>query len=167
MNRPSPAPRAFTLIELLIVVAVIAILASIALPSMLSRVVRAQVVQGRALVGFVQAAVQASYAASGVMPADNAAAAVPPADHVVNNLVSNVAVHAGAIVLTYGNQANRAIAGRKLTLRPAVVDGYPQVPIAWVCGAAAVPGNMSVHAPDETDLPAPYLPLDCRAPAHS
>ena len=167
MRRPLPSSRAFTLIELMIVVAVIAVLASLALPSIQGRVIRAQIAQGRALTTFVQQAVQAQYLATGTMPADNAAAAVPPADHVVNNVVSGVAVHAGAIVVTFGNQANRAIAGHKLALRAAVVDGYPQVPITWVCGAASVPGNMAAHAADETDLPAAWLPLDCRAPPHA
>ena len=163
MRTRSPVPRAFTMIELMVVVAVVAILASLALPSIQARAIRAQVAQGRALTAFVQQAVQVQYAASGVMPADNAAAAVPPADRIVNNVVSNVEVRSGAIVVTFGNQANHAISGHKLALRPAVVDGYPQVPITWVCGGAPVPGNMAMHATDETDVPPAWLPLDCRA----
>jgi type IV pilus assembly protein PilA len=165
MTNASPAARAFTLIELMVVLAIVAILAAIALPSVQGRVIRAQVAQGRALAGFVQQAVQAAYAASAAMPADNAAAAVPPADHIVNNVVASVAVQAGAVVVTFGNQASRALAGHRLALRPAVVDGYPQVPITWICAGAGVPANMSVHAADATDLPPALLPIDCRAPA--
>lgn len=164
-NASARAGRGFTLIEMMIVVAVMAILAMVALPSVQGRVVRAQVAEARATVQFAQQAIQAQYAASGALPADNAAAALPPADHIVSKLVSGVVVHGGALVITFGNQANRALAGHRLSLRPAVVDGYPQVPISWVCGAAPVPDKMALHVADESDLPAAFMPLDCRGPA--
>ena len=158
--------RGFTMIELLVVIAVVAILATLAMPSIQQRSIRVQVAEGRTLAQFAQQAIQAQYSASQAMPADNAAAGLPPADHIVGNVVTGLAVRNGAIVLTFGNQAIGGLAGHKLSLRPAVVDGYPQVPIAWVCGTANVPDKMTAAAPNETDLPAGWLPLGCRGSSH-
>jgi type IV pilus assembly protein PilA len=158
--------RGFTMIELLVVIAIVAILAALAMPSIQQRAIRVQVAEGRTLAQFAQQAIQAQYAATQALPADNAAAGLPPADHIVGNFVTGLAVRDGAIVLTFGNQAIGALAGHKLSLRPAVVQGYPQVPIAWVCGTANVPGNMTAATPDETDLPVAWLPLGCRGSSH-
>jgi type IV pilus assembly protein PilA len=162
MRRPR-ATRGFTLIELMIVISIIGILATMAVPSYQDRIMRAQVAEGLALAQFAQQAVQAQYTRSHAMPADNAAAGLPPADRIVGNYVTSLAVHDGAMVLTYGNLSNRHLEGRKLSLRPATMDGYPQVPIAWVCGTAGVPARMQVHGADQTTLGDVQLPLDCRA----
>lgn len=161
--RGARAARGFTLIELMIVIAIIGIMATMAVPSYQDRLIRAQVAEGMALAQFAQAAVQAEYSRSRTMPADNAVAGLPPADRIVGNYVSSLAVHEGSIVVTFGNRANRHIAGSRLSLRAATVDGYPQVPIAWVCGTAGTPEHMHVHASNETSLTDTQLPLDCRA----
>lgn len=96
------------------------------------------------------------------MPRDNAAAGLPPADRIVGNYVAGVTVRDGAIVMTFGNRSNRNISGKKLSLRPALVEGYPSVPLSWVCGVAAAPDKMRVLGPNHTDLPATLLPIDCR-----
>ena len=95
-------------------------------------------------------------------PADNAAAGLPVPDKIVNNFVSSVAVRDGAIDLTFGNRASGVIKGKVLTLRAAVVEDAPIVPVTWVCGYAAAPGKMTVTSVDRTNIPAVYLPLRCR-----
>jgi len=50
-----------------------------------------------------------------------------------------------------------------LTLRPAVVEDAPIVPVTWVCGHAAPPGKMTVKGENKTDIPITYLPFRCRA----
>jgi type IV pilus assembly protein PilA len=152
----------FTLIELMVVVAVVAILAMLAVPSYQDRMIRQQVAEGVGLVDFVRSAVQGFYAARHALPVDNADAGLPAATQIVGNFVSNVAVSGGAFTITYGNRANPSLAGKQLTLRPAVVDGAPVVPIAWVCGRASVPAGMTVMGVDATSLPVSYLPLNCR-----
>ncbi|WP_457335143.1 pilin [Rhizobacter sp. P5_C2] len=155
--------RGFTLIELMIVIAIIGIMATMAVPSLQDRVIRAQVAEGLALADFAKQSVQGYYAKTHRLPASNEAAGLPPAERIVGNHVASLSVVDGAITITFGNQSNRNLSGRKLTLRPAVVADYPQVPIAWVCGTAEVPDKMKAGGRNATDLPGPHLPLDCRA----
>ncbi len=155
--------RAFTLIELMIVIAIMSILATMAVPSFQDRVIRTQVGEGLNLAEFAQQAVAAYYARNHRMPSDNASVGLPPADRIVGNYVTALEVKGGALVITFGNNANRNLVGHRLALRPASVDGYPQVPLAWVCAGASVPAKMIAYGSDATDLPAPFLPLDCRA----
>ena len=155
--------RGFTLIEMMVVVAVIAILALMAFPTYQDKLVRDQIAEALPLADIAKAPVAASWALLRALPADNAAAVLPPPEKIVSNLVSAVSLENGAIHITFGNRANGAIRGKVLTLRPAVVEDAPVVPVAWVCGLAPVPGNMTAKGANKTDIPANYLPLKCRA----
>ena len=146
----------------MVVVAVVAILAMLAVPSYQDRMIRQQVAEGVGLVDFVRSAVQGFYAARHALPVDNADAGLPAATQIVGNFVSNVAVSGGAFTITYGNRANPSLAGKQLSLRPPLDAGAPRVPIAWVCGRASVPAGMTVMGVDATSLPVSYLPLNCR-----
>jgi type IV pilus assembly protein PilA len=162
-RRNSPHRRAgFTLIELLVAVAVLAILATLALPSFQGPMVRQQIVDSASVIGVGKNAVSAKWAASQKLPADNAEAGLPEADKLVGNYVSSIAVEGGALQVVFGNQVNGAIKGKTLTFRPAVVDSAPMVPVAWVCGFAATPDKMSAKGTNRTDIDAKYLPLNCR-----
>ena len=155
--------RGFTLIEMMVVVAVIAILALLMLPSYQDKLVRDQVVEALPLADIATKPVAAAWASAQSLPADNTAAGLPPADKIVGNLVSSVAVQGGAIHLTFGNRANGQIKGKVLTLRPAVVEDAPVVPVAWICGYAPVPDKMTVKGENRTNVPPLYLPFRCRA----
>jgi type IV pilus assembly protein PilA len=162
MNSRQFLPRGFTLIEVMIVVAVLGILSMMAIPSYQDRVIRTQVGEGLNLAEFVRQSVQDYYKKNHRLPADNAAIGLPDSKLIIGNYVSDVAVRDGVVVITYGNRVNRFIAGKKLTLRPAVVEGHPVVPIAWICGNASVPQKMQVRGKNDTDIPGPHLPIDCR-----
>jgi len=159
----SSRSRGFTLIELMVVVAVIAILALIAMPSMQDKLVRDQLVEAVRLADIAKAPIAAHWTTAHALLPDNASAGLPSAERIVSNHVSAVAIEAGAIHITFGNQANGAIRGKVLTLRPAVVADAPVVPVAWVCGNAAAPEPMTVNGTNRTDIASNFLPLNCRA----
>jgi len=121
--------RGFTMVELMVVIGVVAILALMALPSYQAKFVRDQIVEALPLADIAKPPIAASWALLQSFPADNAAAGLPVADKIVNNYVSSVSVQGGAIHITFGNRANKAIAGKTLTLRPAVVEDAPIVPV--------------------------------------
>jgi type IV pilus assembly protein PilA len=152
----------FTLIELLIVVAVIAILALIALPSYQGQRVRAQIVEGAHLADFAKARIASQWLATAGLPADNAAAGLPPADRIVGTFVGSITVDAGALHIVFANSADSAIRGRTLTLRPAIVADAPAVPLSWVCGHASAPQKMTAQGSDRTDIAPGFLPINCR-----
>ncbi len=151
----------FTLIELMVVVAIMSILATLALPSYQDRVIKAQVGEGLALADVVKLASADYYAKYGALPKDNTSAGLPAAQKMIGNYVSAIAIDNGAINITLGNRANKHAAGKVLTLRPAIVADAKIVPIAWVCGYASVPQGMVVAGKNATTLPEYHLPLDC------
>jgi type IV pilus assembly protein PilA len=160
--RPRGRPSGFTLIEMVVTIAVLAILVLIALPSYLDRIARDQVAEALPLANVLKPAVQAAWASHQPLPADNAAAAAPAAEKIVNEMVSSVALDNGAIHITFGNRANKALRGHVLTVRPAVVEDTSAVPITWLCGHAPPPAPMVAKGEDRTNVPAGYLPLRCR-----
>ena len=155
----------FTLVEMMVVCAIIAILALMAVPSFQDQIVRDQINTALPLADIAKKPVAASWAALQAFPADNAGAGLPPADKIVSNHISSVLVQDGALHVTFGNRANGVINGKTLTLRPAVVTDAPIVPVAWVCGYAEPPNNMTVIGQNRTNIPANFLPFMCRARA--
>jgi len=152
----------FTMVEMMVVVGIIAILALIAIPSFQNQIVRDQINSALPLADIVKAPIAASWTLTHSFPADNASAGLPAADKIVNNYVSAILVQNGAIHMTFGNRANAAIKGRILTLRPAIVEDAPVVPVTWVCGTAEGPGKMTVKGENRTNIPVNFLPFSCR-----
>jgi len=161
----SKAQRGFTLIEMMVVIAIIAILALIAMPSYQGKIIRDQIAEGVSLAAIAKPPVATAWATSKSLPADNAAASLPSAHKIVNNVVRSVAVADGALHITFGNRVNGAIKGKVLTLRPAVVEDAQVVPVTWVCGHAEAPDKMTPKGLDKTDIPEPLLPINCKAKA--
>ena len=162
--------KGFTLIELMIVVAIIGILAAIAIPAYQDYTIRAQVSEGLAMAGATKAAVAESFSQSGVWPADNVAAGIGVATDITGKYVAGIAVGLGTITITYGNQANAKIATATLGLQPMASVNND---VVWVCGFKAAPagtnatagGTTSPAAAGQTNalmLPK-YLPAVCRA----
>lgn len=152
----------FTLIEMIVVIAIIGILAAMAVPSMVERVVQEQLVAALPLADLAKKPIAASWASTQIFPADNASLGLPTADKVVSNLVRSLAVEDGAIHITFGNKAHGAISGKILSFRPAVVEDAPIVPVAWVCGNSTAPDKMTVKGANKTTVAAKYLPSGCR-----
>jgi type IV pilus assembly protein PilA len=153
--------RGFTLLEMMAVLAVIAILALIALPSQLDRITKEQVLEGIKLAELATKRVDAVWSAAGKLPSNNESLGLPTANKIVSNRVSRIEVEAGAVHIVFGNQASGALKGLTLSLRPAVVDEAPSVPITWVCANSATPDNMKAQGSNRTSIPRDKLPLRC------
>jgi len=167
--------KGFTLIELMIVVAIIGILAAIAIPAYQDYTIRAQVTEGLNLAGAAKAAVSESYSNTGQAPVDRTAAGMSATVTDTNGkYVTQVSVTNGTIAITYGNQANAAIAGLTLGLTPYET---PDKSVAWRCGSAPAPGNagnallgtagagtIAAYTPGTLAVAATnkYLPKSCR-----
>ena len=162
MRMPIQSGRGFTLMEMMVVVGIIAILALMMIPAYIDRLVRNQIAEALPLADIAKRPIEAAWRLAQALPADNASIGLPVPEKVVSNYVRAVKVEGGAIHITFGNRAHRQIDGQRLTLRPAIVADAPVVPIAWVCGYASVPGNMTAQGENHTSIPAGYLPTQCR-----
>ena len=136
MNRMQ---KGFTLIELMIVVAIIAILAAIAIPAYQDYVIRSQVAEGASLAEGSKTAVAEFYSNKGYFPGSNSSAGVATPASIIGNYVSSVTITGGAatsgvITVAYGEpSANVAIAASKLVFLATPNAGST----SWSCNSAA------------------------------
>ena len=152
----------FSVIEMMVVVAIIAILAMIAIPSSIGRIVKEQVVAAIPLADIAKEPIAAAWKESKKLPINNEEAGLPVPEKVVSNFVSALIVQDGVIHMTFGNKAHPQIKGKILSMRPAVIEESQVVPIAWVCGNAKAPDKMTIKGENKTTVSADYLPIACR-----
>jgi len=140
--------QGFTLIELMIVVAIIGILAAVAIPAYQDYTVRAKVAEGLSLSTAAKTGVAEYWSAKGVLPSTNASVGLPAAASITGNSISSVAVGANGVitVTTVASTSGlpTAAAAKTFTLTPATAAGG----IKWTCAAGTAPSK--------------YLPSDCR-----
>ena len=152
--------KGFTLIELMIVVAIIGILAAIAIPAYQDYTVRSQVTEGLNLASDLKAAVAETFAQTGVWPANNNAVGIDKVKS--GKYVADVSINTGTIRITYGKQANANINNKVLGLRPTI---SPNGDVIWNCGLKDPEGSDptgGAAAAHGTTVEAKYLPASCR-----
>ncbi len=155
--------HAFTLIEMMVVVAIIAILAVMAFPDLSVATIRTQIKESAQLINVAKQGVTNFWALNGKMPADNVEAGLPEPAKMVGKYVARIEIKNGAVNVVWGNSASTYIKDKKMTVRPAYVDGQPLIPLSWICASAPVPKGMTLAGVDITDIPLKYTPLECLA----
>ena len=143
--------KGFTLIELMIVVAIIGILAAIAIPAYQDYTIRAQVTEGLNLASDLKASIGEVYADTGTgADIDSGSMGIPASNYKTGKYVTSINVVDGTITITYGGGANAKIHGDTLSLVPSVNTNDD---VVWYCGG----GGSTATSLDEK-----YLPASCR-----
>lgn len=160
--------QGFTLIELMIVVAIIGILAAIAIPAYQDYTIRAQVSEGMSLASAAKTAVAETFLNTGLPPANRTAAGMSAnITDTQGKYVQSIGVGNGGITVTYGNEANAAIANDTLGMTPYETG---DLSVVWQCGASTAPTGLSLMGTvggaaataATTNVEVQYLPASCR-----
>jgi len=136
--------QGFTLIELMIVVAILGILAAIAVPAYQDYLTRARVVEGINLASAAKTAVAEYQQAMNTFPTSNTQAGL--SETINSQYVSSVTVGPNGVISVTYNAASGAGAGKIVQFVPTVANGV----ISWSCNGTG------------TTVPDNYLPANCR-----
>ncbi len=158
--------KGFTLIELMIVIAIIGILAAIAIPAYQNYTIRAQVTEGLSLASGIETDVEQYYSNTGNWPSTLTAMSTMGVSAVSGKYVSALSVSNGTIEVTYGNSASSYIGTKKLAIQPYLDSNND---IVWVCGTSTTTltkntdgsGTASTAASGATSVSPTYLPSNC------
>ncbi len=153
--------KGFTLIELMIVVAIIGILAAIAIPAYKTYTIRAQESEALGFADAAKVAVTETFTASGAWPANNATAGLAVNTTISSKYVVSVTVGAsGVITILTGNDIDPAGVGT-IVFTPAVSANND---VTWICNThpLVAAGVTPVVAATAGTMVAKYLPAICR-----
>jgi type IV pilus assembly protein PilA len=135
----------FTLIELMIVLAVIGILASIAIPAYQDYSIRAQISEGIVLSAGARAALQDYFTQYGDWPENNVKASLVNHNSIIGKYTKSVRVNRNEIIIMFGNDAHNTIFNKQITMTAQENRGV----IRWICAGSGA-------------FPERHLPQGCR-----
>jgi len=147
--------------ELMIAVAIVAILATIAMPSYLFQRQRSDVAEAIRLAKNIRDDVTGYYSSSHSFPSNNSEAGVPEPELLIGNKITRMEIEDGAIHITLGNKISKPLQNKVVSLRPAIVTGSPQSPISWLCGPEEPVPGMEAVGKNKTDIDTGLVPASC------
>ncbi|HFA3556160.1 TPA: pilin [Neisseria gonorrhoeae] len=160
--------KGFTLIELMIVIAIVGILAAVALPAYQDYTARAQVSEAILLAEGQKSAVTEYYLNNGIWPSDNSAAGVASSSSIKGKYVKSVTVAKGVVTAEMKpSGVNKEIKGKRLSLWAKREDGS----VKWFCGQPVQRANVAAANDDKADdvtkddtnaIETKHLPSTCR-----
>ncbi|HHT8445884.1 TPA: pilin [Neisseria meningitidis] len=157
--------KGFTLIELMIVIAIVGILAAVALPAYQDYTARAQVSEAILLAEGQKSAVTEYYLNHGEWPANNNSAGVASVSDIKGKYVQSVTVANGVVTAQMASSnVNKEIKGKKLSLWAKRQDGS----VKWFCGqpvernAKATADAVTAATDTTTNINTKHLPSTCR-----
>ncbi|HFC7704929.1 TPA: pilin [Neisseria meningitidis] len=156
--------KGFTLIELMIVIAIVGILAAVALPAYQDYTARAQVSEAILLAEGQKSAVTEYYLNHGEWPGDNSDAGVASSSTIKGKYVKEVTVANGVVTAEMKSTGvNKEIQGKKLSLWAKRQDGS----VKWFCGQpvtrdAKAKADDAVTAASDKQIDPKHLPSTCR-----
>ncbi|EMT3923989.1 pilin, partial [Neisseria gonorrhoeae] len=155
--------KGFTLIELMIVIAIVGILAAVALPAYQDYTARAQVSEAILLAEGQKSAVTEYYLNNGEWPENNTSAGVASASDIKGKYVESVTVANGVVTAKMKpSGVNKEIQGKKLSLWAKREDGS----VKWFCGRPVTRDNKAndtvADAADKDKIETKHLPSTCR-----
>jgi type IV pilus assembly protein PilA len=138
-NISKTVQQGFTLIELMIVIAIIGILAALAIPAYQDYLIRSQASEGLAMASAAKASVAEYYANKGAWPSGNIAAGIGSSATIMGKYVSALTINQGTIDVYYGNAANaKNLYHTHVGLQP---GASPNGDVIWRCGKAGNPSG--------------------------
>ncbi|HEZ4763927.1 TPA: pilin [Neisseria meningitidis] len=154
--------KGFTLIELMIVIAIVGILAAVALPAYQDYTARAQVSEAILLAEGQKSAVTEYYLNHGKWPGNNSDAGVASSSTIKGKYVQKVEVNNGVVTATMlSSGVNKEIQGKKLSLWAKRQDGS----VKWFCGQPVernTADDDDVTAASDKQIDTKHLPSTCR-----
>lgn len=155
----------FSLLELVVVMVIIAVLATLAVPLFLSKVPREQIEESLPLILPVMEKVESYYNESlaqkmPALPSNNQVAKAGTAESYAGLFVESITIVDGAVNVKFRPSANGKLAGKIVSWRPTVKEGSAMNK-QWICGYKVAPTDMQTGGANATNVTRDALPLKC------
>ena len=170
--------RGFTLIELMVVIAVVAILATLALPDMTAQFTAKQIRESLKKVERYKSSIQTIHEMRVALGAkedelfpinnkeiDSAPTlnlSMPEPDKIIGNYIDQVTLKNGVLTLRFSKNAHGKLQGKKLSLLPTYVKNNYAQDLDWICGYKSAPTGKNIAGINETTIDKKLLPIECR-----